>query len=190
MYCCSPLCQKGPKGSTEHLGPLRALGGSWTGTYSVSLHQSSVSQWKQITCTSVRSYGTNSVRSGQHVLRQKWYTAGLPYTAPFSTYSQSYIVFKWMHHTKQQSKCDCYWQEKHVAGMSEIKRCTAGGFPSSGIWYTTTCYRNVGNQLPSDACQNKWKPQVYCSENIKPRRYILVPTEHVFKNTCALWTRV
>jgi len=80
MYCCSALCLKGLRRPTEHLGPLRKSPGrvlNWClpKQKSVSLNQSSISQGKQTMCTSVRSYGTNSVRRGQHVLRHKWYRA-------------------------------------------------------------------------------------------------------------------
>ena len=77
MYCCSPLCLKGLKGSTEHLGPIRKGRGRVLNWYlpqqrSVSINQIPVSQGMQIMCTSVHSDGTNSVRwDRQHVLRQK-----------------------------------------------------------------------------------------------------------------------
>jgi hypothetical protein len=150
MYCLSPLCLKGLKGSTEHLGPLSKNPGPVLNWYllqqkSVSLNHSTVIQGKQILCTSVRSYGTNSVRRGC--------------TFFDNSDTDSHKFFEQMHHTKKHSKSDCCWQQKHVAGMSEIKRCTTGGC-ASAIWCTTTCYRNVGNKLPSDACHNKWKNQV------------------------------
>jgi hypothetical protein len=130
-YCWNPLCLKGLNKSTEHLGPLKKRPGWVLNWYlpqqkSVSLNQSSVSQGKQIVCISERPYGTNSVRRGQNVLRQKWQTEpqDVQIDAPYHTALQLRLLVP-----------------------------------------TETCSRNDGNSL------------CLC---------ILVPSEPVFKYTCAL----